>query len=65
MSESLRPSSLPSLWAVLTMPVVTVFWRANGLPMATTNSPGLRSALWPRNNRGSFVWRAEEKKKDR
>lgn len=55
MSESWRPNSLPSLWAVLTMPVVTVFWRANGLPIATTNSPGLRSALWPRDSTGSFV----------
>ncbi len=48
------PSSLPSLWAVLTMPVVTVFCRAKGLPIATTNSPGLRSAERPRDSTGSF-----------
>lgn len=54
MSESLMPSSLPSLCAVLTMPVVTVFCRAKGLPMATTNSPGLRSAEWARDSTHSF-----------
>lgn len=56
MSESRRPSSRPSRWAVLTMPVVTVFCRAKGLPMATTNSPGRRSAEWPRSSAGSFFW---------
>lgn len=56
MSESRRPSSRPSRWAVLTMPVVTVFCRAKGLPMATTNSPGRRSAEWPSNSAGSFFW---------
>ena len=39
----------------LTMPVVTVFCSANGLPIATTNSPGLRSTLWPKNKVASFV----------
>lgn len=56
MSESRRPSSRPSRWAVLTMPVVTVFCRAKGLPMATTNSPGRRSAEWPSSSAGSFFW---------
>ena len=54
MSELRRPSSLPPLCVVLTIPVVTVFWRENGLPMATTNSPGLRSADRPSINTGSF-----------
>ena len=43
MVESVRPSSAPCLWAVLIIPVVTVFCREKGLPMATTNSPGRRS----------------------
>lgn len=60
MSESRRPSSLPSRWAVLTMPVVTVFCRAKGLPMATTNSPGRRSAERPSSSAGSFFWSGEE-----
>lgn len=60
MSESRRPSSLPSRWAVLTMPVVTVFCRAKGLPMATTNSPGRRSAECPSSNTGSFFWKEKK-----
>jgi len=48
MSELGRPSSRPPRWVVLTMPVVTVFCRENGLPMATTNSPGLRVADRPK-----------------
>lgn len=63
MSESFMPSSLPSLCAVLTMPVVTVFCRAKGLPMATTNSPGLRSAELPRDSTRSFFCYNKHKKK--
>lgn len=59
------PSSLPSLWVVLTMPVVTVFCRAKGLPIATTNSPGLRSADLPRASTGSFSCRGTERQKVR
>ena len=55
MSELRRPSSLPPRCVVLTIPVVTVFWRENGLPMATTNSPGLRSDDWPSFSTGSLV----------
>lgn len=62
MSESFMPSSLPSLCAVLTMPVVTVFCRAKGLPMATTNSPGLRSAELPRDSTRSFFCYNKHKK---
>lgn len=63
MSESFMPSSLPSLCAVLTMPVVTVFCRAKGLPMATTNSPGLRSAELPRDSTRSFFCYNKHNKK--
>lgn len=59
MSELRRPSSLPPRWVVLTIPVVTVFWRENGLPIATTNSPGLRSDERPSNSTGSFVCKWE------
>lgn len=55
MSEFRRPSSLPPLWVVLTIPVVTVFCREKGLPMATTNSPGRRSAERPSSRTGSFI----------
>lgn len=55
MSELRRPSSLPPLWVVLTIPVVTVFCRENGLPMATTNSPGRRSAERPSSSTGSLI----------
>lgn len=65
MSESMMPSSLPSLCTVLTMPVVTVFCRAKGLPMATTNSPGLRSAERPRDRTGSFFCSAEAHRRNR
>lgn len=63
MSELRRPSSLPPLCVVLTMPVVTVFWRENGLPIATTNSPGLRSADRPNNSTGSFIWNIKQNTK--
>lgn len=46
---------MPPLCVVLTIPVVTVFCRENGLPMATTNSPGRRSAERPSNSTGSFI----------
>lgn len=68
MSELRRPSSLPPLWVVLTIPVVTVFCRENGLPMATTNSPGRKSADRPSSSTGSFtcstkrVWGKNKKK---
>lgn len=58
MSELRRPSSLPPLWVVLTIPVVTVFCRENGLPMATTNSPGRRSAERPSSSTGSLIYTA-------
>lgn len=46
---------MPPRWVVLTIPVVTVFWRENGLPIATTNSPGRNSAERPRRRTGSFL----------
>ena len=59
MSESFRPRSRPARWVVLTIPVVTVFCREKGLPIATTNSPGRRSAERPNGRTGSLDWRSQ------
>ena len=59
MSESFRPRSRPARWVVLTIPVVTVFCREKGLPIATTNSPGRRSAERPNGRTGSLDWRLQ------
>ncbi len=39
----------------MTSSVVTVFWRENGLPTATTNSPGLSSDERPSKSTGKGV----------
>lgn len=54
-----RPSSLLPLCAELTIPDVIVFRRANGLPMATTNSPCRTWAERPRGSvgKGFYRWR--------
>lgn len=57
MSEAVRPSSRLPRWAELTMPEVMVFCRANGLPMATTNSPCRTSEERPRGRVGSGCWK--------
>lgn len=55
-SESFSPSSLPSLWVLLTIPVVTVFCKEKGLPKATTNSPGRRSEELPNRRTGRTIY---------
>ena len=57
MSEEVRPSSRLPRCAELTMPEVMVFCRANGLPMATTNSPCRTSEDRPRGRVGSGCWK--------
>lgn len=52
MSELWRPSSRLPRCVVLMIPVVTVFCSENGLPTATTNSPGRRSEERPRDRTG-------------
>lgn len=52
MSEAARPNSRPPRCTELTMPEVMVFWRAKGLPMATTNSPWRTSEERPRGSVG-------------
>lgn len=64
MSELRSPSSFPPRCVVLTMPVVTVFCREKGLPMATTNSPGLRSADWPSRRTGNLPCKKWKKKEN-
>ena len=57
MSLFCRPNSLLFLSAVLTMPAVTVLFSWNGLPIATTHSPGRRSEESPSFKVGKFVWK--------
>ena len=51
MKSSYGPAPMARLLA-LTMPMVTVFPRPNGLPMATTYSPTRIGSLWPRETVG-------------
>jgi len=61
-----RPSSLLPLCTELMIPDVIVFRRANGLPMATTNSPCRTSDDWPSVSVGKgFCISGEEKQKSK